>query len=129
MSDLVSRQRFLDEQARRAEFERKQREAADKFEQTEFQRELNRKVDIERQTAEIKADAIIRQAAEDERMRKIRAANFENSLRESFFASNDWAQESDFQAILPRLKAEIAVENTKTASTLESRMREQNGSF
>ena len=62
-------------------------------------------------------------AAEAEQRRKENAARFEQSLRERFFAGNEFASEADFQKVLPKMRESVMLKNAETQETTENLMR------
>jgi membrane protein involved in colicin uptake len=80
---------------------------------------LSEKFRAERE-AELKKEA--------EEKRKAAAAGFEQSLRERFFRANEFATESDFQAMLPKLKEAEMIARMQAEETTEGLMR-QSGSY
>jgi hypothetical protein len=66
--------------------------------------------------------------AEEEARRKQAAANFEQNLREQFFAGNPHASESDYLSVKGELKKQAMLANVDSADKSEQMMR-QTGSY
>ena len=77
----------------------------------------------EKLAAKFRAERERELAAEAEARRKQAAAQFEQDLRAQFFAGNEFASESDFQKVLPRMKEEAMLANARSQTDSEGRMR------